>query len=255
MPIRNYLPKFLSKPLWGDCESFGLTPQPNDRDWINWLNTTTSTDFYIATQRNKLGTYVNDVGYRIMSKIDLEGKIILEIGAGDIRHMRHWIKMPKKYIVADIRESMMSLAIKKLSDRGVNNQKLIVNNKNFLNVKSESVDIVVSFYSLEHLYPLENYLSELERILKPGGYLIGAIPTEGGFAWGLGRMVTSRRWFHKNTKINPDKIICWEHPNFADDIINNLDEIFHREKLNYWPFSFLRNIDINLVMSVIYRKK
>jgi hypothetical protein len=37
--------------------------------------------------------------------------------------------------------------------------------------------------------------------------------------WGLGRMVTSRRWFKAHTTIDLNKLICWEHPNFAPTVL------------------------------------
>ena len=71
---------------------------------------------------------------------------------------------------------------------------------------------------------------------------------------GGGRMVTSRKWFHKNTSIDPDKIICWEHPNFADEVITGLDKVFERDFVNTWPLPFLPLLDANLILKFLYRK-
>ena len=38
---------------------------------------------------------VNDAGYGVMSSIDLTGKRVLEIGAGDIRHMKFGVVNPR----------------------------------------------------------------------------------------------------------------------------------------------------------------
>ena len=67
-------------------------------------------------------------------------------------------------------------------------------------------------------------------------------------------MLTSRRWFKNNTTIDPDKIICWEHPNFADHILDELDQVFQREAVGYWPLSWLPALDLNLVIRLCYRK-
>ena len=112
---------------------------------------------------------------------------------------------------------------------------------------------MVSFYSLEHLYPLEPYVAGILRVLKPGGVLIGAIPAEGGLGWGLGRYLTSRRWFKKHTTINPDKLICWEHPNFADHVLTTLDRNMVQQHLGFWPLA-VPSIDMNLVIKFIYAK-
>ena len=67
-------------------------------------------------------------------------------------------------------------------------------------------------------------------------------------------MLTTRKWFLRNTKINPDKIICWEHPNFADELLLNIRKNLKRKKIIFWPFSWIKNIDYNLIISFIYKK-
>jgi len=106
---------------------------------------------------------------------------------------------------------------------------------------------------MEHLHPLESYINEMKRVMKPGGVLAGAIPCEGGLAWGIGRYLTSRRYLKANSQIDPDKIICWEHRNFADSIMNQLTRSFKRVCVNYWPLS-VPLIDTNLIISFIYMK-
>ncbi len=115
------------------------------------------------------------------------------------------------------------------------------------------MDVIVSFYSLEHMYPLEEYTGEFSRILRPGGLLVGAIPCEGGLAWG-GRFWISCRYVRQHSMINLDKIICWEHPNFAEDILNALKNnliIFHTQ---FWPF-LVPLPDLNLICSFMARKE
>lgn len=57
----------------------------------------------------------------------------------------------------------------------------------------ESVDLFVSFYSLKHVQKLDQYVQKLHRILRPEGQVVGAVPAEGGLAWGLGWPLTTRR--------------------------------------------------------------
>ena len=123
-----------------------------------------------------------------------------------------------------------------------------------LPIESESKDIIITFYQLEHLNPLEEYLKEYLRVLKPNGLLVGAIPCEGGVAWGLGRFLTTRRWLLANTGINPDKLICWEHPNFADFIINSIVQSSTKEYLSFWPLN-VSSIDLNLIVKFIFKNK
>lgn len=251
--IRNWLPQALRAPLWGDRKAFGLAMVPDDPCWKEWENT--QNDFYDETQRGNAGTFVNDAGYKVMRKVSLSGMTVLEIGAGDIRHDDHWRDSPDRYILADIRQSMNEKAEKTLRERNVRYESILLQRDSNLPIEDSSVDIVVSFYSLEHIYPLQPYLDELNRVLKPGGKLVGAIPAEGGLAWGLGRFLTARRWFRKNTNINPDKIICWEHPNFADEILGDLDKTFERQSTSYWPFPWLPLLDTNLVIRFVYQTR
>ncbi len=253
MSIRNFLPYFLKKRLWGDRDNFGLVAEKTDPSWREWHQI--HTEFYKSNQRGFLGGKVNDIGYSILKKIDLENKNILEIGAGDIRHINFWRgQKPYNYVLADISNEMMGIAENKLKVKNIKYEKLLLDNERKLPLDDESVDIVISFYSLEHIYPLEEYLREVSRVLKKDGLVVGAIPSEGGIVWGLGRYFTSRRWFKKNTQINPDKIICWEHPNFADYIIKNLDLFFKRKMLNFEPFK-IPFIDTNLIIKFIYIKE
>jgi len=248
---RKLMPYSAGKKLWGDRKQWGLQVRENDPCWTEWLKVYSS--FYDQNQREGIGTKVNDAGYKVMEQVDLTGKKVLEIGAGDIRHTTYWKSQPSEYLLADVSTDMMEKAVSCLQKRKVPYRSFILNRAEKLPLEDNSVDIVVSFYSLEHLYPLSPYLDEMKRVVKPGGVIVGAIPAEGGIAWGVGRALTSRRWFKKHTSIDPDKIICWEHPNFADEILATMDRFFVRQQLNYWP-SQVPLIDPNLVIKFIYKK-
>lgn len=251
--IRNWLPHFMRAPLWGDRERWGLSIRPDDPCWREWESTILS--FYAENQREGFGVRVNDAGYAVMQSIEIEDKVVLEIGPGDVRHHEHWQGTPKEYLLADIDSSMLETAQKKLTDHGISHHSFLLTRGEPLPFADDSVDVVVSFYSLEHIYPLQPYLDEINRVLRRGGTVIGAIPAEGGLAWGLGRYLTSRRWFRRNTTIDPDKIICWEHPNFADSVIESLDRTFARRKVSRWPFPWLPLLDANLVIRFTHVKR
>lgn len=248
---RRFLPYSAAKILWGDRKRWGLEVRESDPCWTEWLGVYSS--FYDQNQREGIGTKVNDAGYTVMQQVDLSGKKVLEIGAGDIRHSGFWKSQPAEYLLADVSADMMIKAESCLKQIKVPHRSFILSRSETLPLDDNSVDIVVSFYSLEHLYPLTPYLDEMKRVLKPGGVIIGAIPAEGGLAWGMGRALTSRRWFKKHTSIDPDKIICWEHPNFADEILAAMDMKFERQQLVYWPFR-IPMLDPNLVIKFIYKK-
>jgi SAM-dependent methyltransferase len=229
-----------------------LTVRPDDPCWEEWERTVIS--FYSENQRSGVGMRVNDAGYEIVGQVEIGGKTVLEVGPGDVRHHQYWRGLPAQYLLSDIDRSMLETAEKKLDKVGVEHRSILMSRGEPLPLDDCSVDVVLSFYSLEHIYPLQPYLNELRRVLRPGGMVVGAIPTEGGLAWGLGRLLTSRRWFLKNTSIDPDKIICWEHPNFADTIIRHLDDTFERVRVSSWPFPWAPLLDVNLVIRFVHTK-
>lgn len=251
--LSKILPNSISKVLFGNREKFGLSPDVNDSCWIEWQKQ--YHNFYLNTQKKGVGSYVNDAGYKILKKIDLTGLNILEIGPGSLPHMRFWNGKPANYVLIDIDENFLATALEKLKKQNISCETRLTNRDNIkLPANNNEFDLIISFYSLEHLNPISSYLQEFKRVLKPNGCLVGAIPMEGGCAWGLGRYFTSRRWLKKHTTINPDKIICWEHPNFAAEIINNSQKQFMNEVIDFWPLK-IPLIDINLIAKFIFRKK
>jgi ubiquinone/menaquinone biosynthesis C-methylase UbiE len=122
----------------------------------------------------------------------------------------------------------------------------VTSNRPHIPLDSESQDFMMSFYSLEHLNPLHAWLDEIFRILKPNGILVGAIPAEGGIGWGLGRWLTSRRVLKRKYHLDMNKIICWEHVSFCDEILRELNRRGSLWKQN-WPLPFFPN-DFSLVV-------
>jgi SAM-dependent methyltransferase len=244
------LPHPIAATLFGDRERFGRLPDPNDRHWIEWG--TRSVDFYHASQKGGPGAVVNHAGYKVMRDVDLTGKTVLEIGPASLDHIAYWKGAPAHFTGVDINPAYLGMARAKLEERNVPFTTKLVDPllNEPLPFDDASFDIILTFYSLEHIYYLENYLSELRRVLRPGGVLAGAIPCEGGLAWGAGRYLTTRRWLLNNTTIDPNRIICWEHPNFADTILNELSRVFRTPAISFWPLR-IPAIDINLVAKFV----
>ena len=250
--IHRWTPYFLSKVLWGDRRKFGFVPDLIDSDWLIWQERA-YTDFYQSTQQHGIGDMVSRMTYPVIRRIDFKGRQVLEVGPGIIRHLEYVKSKPAKYAICDINEDVLNMSEKQLRAAEIPCETILLARESGseLPFADESFDVVISFNSLEHLHPLDDYLIEIKRILKRGGELVGGIPCEGGLAWGVGRFLTTRRYVHKNYKINYDKIICWEHPNFADFIIERLNTHFERDHLKLHPFSWLP-MDFNLVASFIY---
>lgn len=249
--LGHRLPEWIARPLFGDRRRFGLTPRPEDPCWREWERVYLT--FYEQNQKRSIGAVVSDAGYRVMGNIDLEGKKVLEIGPGALSHTRYWRGRPQLYVIADVQEQMLQRSAARLAQAGVAYETCLVERgpTSLRRFKGQRFDAIVSFYALEHLAPLEDFLDGIAGALAPSGVLVGGIPTEGGLAWGFGRYLTSRRWLKKHTSIDPDKIICWEHPNFAHDILAALEARFECKQLSFWPLR-APTIDLNLIVRFVY---
>ncbi len=251
--FRKFIPKYFHEELWGDRDKWGKIIDVRDPDWIEWQKI--NVKYYHENQRGSIGTVVNNAGYKLVKRLNFSDKTILEVGSGDVKHQNFWKGIPLDYILVDVADELLDYAYEKISKIGVSCKKILVKRNNNLPINDSSVDIVIAFNSLEHLHPVEDYINEYKRILKPGGILVGTIPTEGGVGWALGRLLTSKRWVKKHTKINFNKILCWEHPNFADQVVDTLENNFCRVHMSFWPFNWARFLDLNLVIKFIYKKK
>lgn len=210
-------------------------------------------NIYSVRETSLPGLIVNYFSYNILESIKLKNKTVLEIGPGNLLHTRFWQNKPKKYLLLDSNLKYLEISNTKLIKTGIKGIKLKVNNNNFkIKYKSNSVDLVISFFSLEHIYNLNSCINEISRILKKNGKLVFAIPNEGPFASGFSRYLISRRWMKKHTNINYDKVICWEHPNFATTIIKLLDKNFLSIKINKIPNLYFD--DFSLIIKGIYKK-
>ena len=244
--VRRVVPDNVRRVLWGDRTRWGRDKDETDPDWIEW--NAVMERFYDSSQRRGVGRWVNDAGYRIMREVDLEGAVLLELGPGTITHHADWSGRPKNVHLVDIDPRMAQRGATALEAIGVPVEVHQLESDARIPLPDESVDVVVTFYALEHVHPIRAQLDELKRVLVPGGVVVGAIPAEGGLAWGLGRSLTTRRWLRRHTSVDPDKIICWEHPNFADVVVRALLDVFDVDVLRPWPFRFLPTIDLNLVV-------
>ncbi len=252
--IQKLLPYKIKKVLFGDRKKFGTKVLDNDEDWLAWQKLYEK--FYHDTQKSGIGNYINNSGYKILKNIDFKNKTVLEIGPGSLFHLKYFKNKPDKYILVDIDENFLLTSQNKLENLGIATEVFKLPDRNLvnLNIEKNSIDIVLTFYSLEHLYELESNILDYKNLLKEGGLIVGSVPCEGGLAWGVGRFLTSRRWMLKNSSIPPDKIICWEHPQFVNNIKLTLDDYFLKIKNVFFPF-YLKIGDINLIFSFIYKKK
>lgn len=248
--IRHYLPSTLSIPLFGDRKTYGKSPWAEDKDWKHWLSI--YPEVYFETQRNgSLQKFINNKGYDILKKVNLHGKTMAEIGPGGGYHLSLLKGIPEKYNAIDVCEDFFPNLQMKAVQYAIPLQcHFLKSGTSSLPLDTSSQDVVLSFYSLEHLNPLESWLKEIHRVLRPGGIFVGAVPVEGGLAWGIGRYLTSRRTLKEKFGLDIEKIVCWEHPNMIDEMLPGLESYFQKVIIQKFPFPFLP-YDFNLLSKFI----
>lgn len=253
MSIYHVLPESLRVPLWGDRKQYGKSPVEGDSDWRIWREKYAAT-FYPAFEEQGLMSRVCGMAVPIVERVDTAAKEVLEIGPGRLRHLDSLRGKPKQYTLCDIDVDFLKEASGQLQEADIPVRCVKIDDPvNFsLPLEDGEIDILFTFFSLEHFNPLEEYVREFHRVLKPGGMIVGGIPCEGGLAWGLGRFLTTRRYYYRQG-LDYDKIICWEHPNFAKDILATLGKYFSRQAFRKSPFPFLP-LDFNLVAGLVYSK-
>lgn len=249
--LRDVLPYGIFKILFGDRKKYGTRMEKDDPEFKYW--TEKQFDFYSENQTKGIGRFISDWGYKVIDKLDFYGKTVIELGPGTLPHEKYIRRnsKPKKYIIADINRKFLLESSKKLTALGIEVQEIETDGVH-ISLPQNSVDIVLSFYQLEHVYELSEHIKEIKRILSEDGYLAGAIPSEGGILWGIGRSLTTRPKAFKQG-INYDKVICWEHPNFCDRIIDELDKNFKRLEMRKYPVNFLP-YDLSFIVRFIYKK-
>lgn len=102
--------------------------------------------------------------YEALSKITYSGHI-LDFGGGEKANYINWLK---SQIVGGKYESVNICTHMEPSYLVEIGKPLPINNRVF--------DMVLSFNTLEHIYNLDFILTELTRILKPGGQIVYAVP-------------------------------------------------------------------------------
>lgn len=123
---------------------------------------------------------------------------IIDLGAGDGRMWYQLKDIPhEKYLAVDISKEMLAR-----HPRGAKH--LVADLEKPLPLESDSFDVAVSFFTLEHLERLEVLFSEVYRILRPEGQLF------------IGHFF-QRRMFERNTHSKRFKI--QQYPRSTEEIL------------------------------------
>lgn len=107
----------------------------------------------------------------LAAKANLEGKQVLEVGSGrggGAKHIASHYK-PASYIGMDLAQHAVDLATKL---HQLPNLKFIQGSAESIPLPDSSIDVVINVESCHAYGSVEKFLSEVKRVLKPGGYLL-----------------------------------------------------------------------------------
>jgi SAM-dependent methyltransferase len=107
---------------------------------------------------------------------------------------------------------------------------------------ARTYDRITSVASLEHICDLPLVLSRAARRLAPGGSLRAAIPSEGGFLWGLGWRATTGLEFRLRHGLDYGRLMAHEHVNDAREIETLVRALF--EEVEVKSFGLGRQLSL-----------
>src|ERR1041385_2052330 len=153
----------------------------------------------------------------------------LEIGAGTLNHLRYEsqngaydIVEPAAYLFAG---SPFLSRVRTI----YNNIKEVQPDNRY--------DRIISIASFEHICNLPEVVARCGLLLRPGGQLRAAIPTEGGPLWSLGWKLTTGREFKRRYGLDYEVIMRAEHVNTWREVADVLNYFFQSVKFSYLGFS------------------
>jgi SAM-dependent methyltransferase len=100
------------------------------------------------------------------------GAEFLDCGCADGLFTIQLARRLKTYNISGI--DLSEKLLKKARKRGIKTYKMDLNKK--LSIKSNKFDVIVANQIIEHLYDTDNFIKEIRRILKSGGYAIISTP-------------------------------------------------------------------------------
>ncbi len=119
----------------------------------------------------KIQKYSMQMYHYLAAKAPIEGKNILEVGSGrggGARYIAGAMK-PASYVGMDLAQSAVDLANKL---HKMPNLKFIQGSGELIPLPDKSIDVVINVESCHAYGSVDQFLSEVKRVLKPGGHLL-----------------------------------------------------------------------------------
>jgi phosphatidylethanolamine/phosphatidyl-N-methylethanolamine N-methyltransferase len=203
--------------------------------WLRWQAEAPQLNEQIDYSANRVVTYVNQFGHRWVESFfgpEQRFESVLEVGAGNGEHLRYVRHDFGRYVVTELSSERLDDARR----RHGGDDRLVfqVEDATDLSFGDDSFDRLISINNLEHLPSPHVALKQWRRVVRPGGTISLAIPTEGGIAWNLGRALTTRRYF-KKLGFDLDYLIAREHINACYRLVSFIDAYFPTKTVVWFP--------------------
>lgn len=108
----------------------------------------------------------------------VKDKVVLDIASGSGYGTKIIAEQAKKVFGVDVSEESVAYSNEYF---GAKNIEYLVGDAEKIPLDNESVDVVVSFETIEHIKDYENFLAEIKRVLKPDGLLVLSTPNDTEF--------------------------------------------------------------------------
>ena len=229
---------------------FGHLSEPEFLRWISIFGSQEISNWKIY--ETKLNRFFSQAGHRILARKFHreigENNRIVEVGAGDGLFYQY---VPQKnYIGIDTNwDALVKFATKHPEST------LVCTSGGKLPIASETIDILFSLHTLEHIYYLGEFLEEVQRILSDDGRQYFVIPAEGSYLFYLGRKFVTGPHLRKKYKLDVNFVMDREHINDAKRVLKFLGLYFSSLEKNYWPLPFLRYINTSIMIWGSCKKK
>lgn len=166
--------------------------------------------------------------HRQVSITPMVGSKLLEIGGGTLNHVPYELDC-----IYDVVEPFEALYRDSPYLNRINQMYLSLNDL----PADNRYDRICSIAVLEHVDDLPFYFAKMAMLLEANGVEQHAIPTEGGFLWGLGWRCTTAISYYLRNGLSYSALMRWEHINKAREI-ELLAKYFYSEvRVRRFPFS------------------
>lgn len=193
---------------------------------------------------------VENFNHGFPAKLNLpsEKKIrTLDVGAGLGEHAEWEDLNRQEYYLLEFREDWVN----KIRERYPTLQAIHADMQKRIPFHDHFFDRVISIHVFEHLPDLPKALTEIKRVLTPGGSLDVVLPCEGGIAYEVARKISSDRMFRKKFGMPYKPIMAYEHINTYPEVLEELQKSgFKLKKKRMFPLPFAPYWQFNLCVGL-----